>query len=569
MPKTIRIFFVLSLLFVVFFSFSIDLAKSKKGGFFSDESTYYSIIQSLAHDGDLKYERDDIVRIREKFWVGPNGLFLKKGKGGHRYFAKSFIYPLMAAPFYRLFGVHGILLANGLMILLVLLMGFLLLRQHHPPQSSFTFTLVFVFSSVAFVYVWWTTADLFNFFVNFAALFFFFYEFKKPAWGYLAALFFAGAVFSKPNNVLHIGILFLLLLYRRQWRRFAVLALLSLLVLAPLLAFSLSQTGSLNYQGGERMSYYGNFPLERSDFTFDGGYKMSTDTYWSRYYVSPAIVALNLFYYLFGRFTGMFIYFFPAVFLLLLFCFQKKRAEDWFLLAAAALAILFYILVMPDNYFGGGGSLGNRYFLNIFPIFFFLGYRERSFRFALAPLFAAAMFLSPVYMDAMFHSAFPRYPGITFPARFFPPEKTQYSTLPSNTNPRSFNRRIGDQYTLFMLNDNYNPIEGESFWTYSDREAELFLLAPRRVKTFAVQLKNVPKPNTVTVKIEHKRLRVLIEPGGTRTVTFSKIPALSIDHRYLYYIKIESERSFCPYFEEPASADRRLLGVQVHFQLSY
>ena len=33
---------------------------------------------------------------------------------------------------------------------------------------------------------------------------------------------------------------------------------------------------------------------------------------------------------------------------------------------------LFYILITPDNYFGGGGSLGNRYFLNIFPFFFFL-----------------------------------------------------------------------------------------------------------------------------------------------------------------------------------------------------
>jgi hypothetical protein len=569
MPKNIKYFFILFLLFIIFFSFSTDLANIKKGGFFSDESTYYAIIQSLARDGDLKYERADIIRIRERFWVGPMGLFLQKGKGGQLFYAKSFMYPLVAAPFFRLFDVHGILLANGLMVLLVLLMGFLLLRQHHPPQQSFTFTLVYLFSSVAFIYIWWTTADLFNFFINFAALFFFFYEFKKPAWENLAGVFFAAAIFSKPNNVLHIGFLFLFLLYRRQWKKFAVMALLCMLVLSGLFAFNYGQTGSFNYQGGERMSFYGNFPYERGDFTFAGGFKMSTDNYWSRYYLNPAIVVLNLFYYIFGRFTGMFIYFFPALFLLLLFCFQKKRPEDWFLLAAAVAAILVYVLVMPDNYFGGGGSLGNRYFLSIFPIFFFLGYRERIFKFTLVPLFVAVVFLSPVYMDGLFHSASPRFPGVTFPARLFPPEKTQFLTLPSNTNPRAYNRKIGDRYTLFMLNDNYNPIEGEFFWTQADQELEFFLLAPRRVRTFVLQLKNIPKPNYVSLQVEHKRMNVFIAPGNVRSVTFSNIPGLNIDHRFLYYFKIKSEKSYCPYFEAADSADRRLLGVETHIELLY
>ena len=49
-PKNIKYFFILFLLFIIFFSFSTDLANIKKGGFFSDESTYYAIIQSLARD---------------------------------------------------------------------------------------------------------------------------------------------------------------------------------------------------------------------------------------------------------------------------------------------------------------------------------------------------------------------------------------------------------------------------------------------------------------------------------------------------------------------------------------
>ncbi|MCK7521399.1 MAG: hypothetical protein MZV64_28800 [Ignavibacteriales bacterium] len=39
-------------------------------------------------------------------------------------------------------------------------------------------------------------------------------------------------------------------------------------------------------------------------------------------------------------------------------------------------------------------------------------------------------------------------------------KKRQYSTLPSNTNPRAFNKQIADQYTLFFLNDNFHPHGG-------------------------------------------------------------------------------------------------------------
>jgi hypothetical protein len=568
-PKFIRYFFILFLLFIIFFSFATDLPKTKKGGFFSDESTYFSIIQSLAFDGDLEYSRADIVRIREIFWVGPTGVFLTKRHDGRIYYAKSFIYPLAVAPFFRLFGTHGLLLANGLMIFFVLLMGFLLLRQHHPQEKSFFFTIMYIFASITFIYIWWMTADLFNFFVNFAGLFFFFYYFKKPAWNSLAGLFFAAAIFSKPNNILHIGILFLLLLYQKDWKKLIGMALICLLVLSGLLYFSYSQTGAFNFMGGERRTFYGNFPFERPDFTFAGGFPMSSDNYWSRFYLSPAIALLNLFYYIFGRFTGMIVYFPSALFLFALFFFQKKKPEDWFLLAAISAATFFYILITPDNYFGGGGSLGNRYFFNIFPLFFFLGFRGRTFKFSLLPAFVAVFFLAPVYMDSLFHSASPRFPGVNFPAKFFPPEKTQFSTLPSNTNPRAFNKHIGNKYTLFFLNDNYNPIEGELFWTYADRELELFLLAPRQVKTFHIQLKNIPLANHVRFQIEHKIQKIFLTADSARIITFSNIRGLCINQRYLYQIKIKSGRSYCPYFANVNSLDQRWLGVETHIELSY
>ncbi len=172
-------------------------------------------------------------------------------------------------------------------------------------------------------------------------------------------------------------------------------------------------------------------------------------------------------------------------------------------------------------------------------------------------------------MDAMFHSASPRFPGISFPARYFPAEKTQYSTLPSNTNPRAFNKHIADKYALFFLNDNFHPMEDEFFWTYADRELELFLVAPGAVKAFHVQLKNTPLANQVRFQIEHKVQRVFLAAGGIRAITLGNIPGLRIDDRFLYHVKIKSGRSYCPYFSEADSSDARWLGVQAHIELEY
>jgi hypothetical protein len=75
--KSIKYFFIIFLLFIICFSLSTNLPKRHRGGFLSDESTYFSITQSLAYDYDLKYTRKDIVRIKERFWVGPTTLFLQ------------------------------------------------------------------------------------------------------------------------------------------------------------------------------------------------------------------------------------------------------------------------------------------------------------------------------------------------------------------------------------------------------------------------------------------------------------------------------------------------------------
>jgi len=564
-----RNFFLFALIFVLAFSMSTRL--SKRRGFLSDESTYFSIIQSLAHDGDLEYNRRDIQRIRKNFYTGPLGLFLKKGRDGRLYYAKSFAYPLIAAPFFRLFGQNGLLLFNGLMILLCLWMGFLLLRKHHDESSSLRFSLVFTLASVVPVYIWWITADLFNFFVVFAGLFCFFYPFRRSGWFYLSGLFFSLAVFSKPNTILSIAILYLILLFRKDWKRFLTLSLLTVMICALFLGFLYAQTGEINFMGGERRTFYSHYPFEKPEYRFEDGFKMTSDNYWQRFFLSPKIIALNLFYFIFGRFTGMFIYTFPAIFILLLFLFQKREREDWLVLAAIITGILLLILIIPDNYFGGSGSVGNRYLFGLLPFFFFLGFRHRPLRTAWIPLLVGLVFLPGLFMDSLHHSSYARSAGLSFPINLFPPEKTQYQSLQTNENPRAFGRLVRDshgKYTVHFLNDNNWPLEENSFWTNGRKPVELFAVMPGPASRFRIKLKNIPLPNRVVLEIEHLRREFRLQPNQEVMVNVDckryGITGLEMKKRRIYYFRVRSRREYNPFFADPEEEDRRNLGVQVH-----
>jgi len=565
--------FILFSIFIVFFSLSTDISTRQRGGFFSDESSYFSITQSLAHDLDIEYTREDILRIKEKFRTGPAAVYLKKSKDGRLTFAKFFAYPLFAAPFYKVFGVSGFLLFNGLMIFLALFMGFKLLSRYHPETQSFLFTLAFVFATALPVYIWWMTADLFNFFVVFTAMFFFFYPFKNGRWSYLSPVLFAVGAFSKPTIILPAAIMFLSLLFRKEWKKFVLFSLIAVIVCGGFLAFYYQQTGEINPMGGERRSFHSRFPYEKPEYTFEKGFKMSLDNYKKRFFLTGEVAVLNLFYYFFGRFTGMFIYFFPAVFILIFFFYRKKEKEDWFVLAAIISGILVFILFLdPVNYFGGSGSVGNRYFLTLFPLFFFLGFRNRSFKFLMVPVMVALVFLSGVYMDMNYHSSFSRYAGLSFPIRLFPPEKTQYDKLPTNENPRAFGRLVYDgdtKYWVYFLNDNYHPINDNSFWTNSTKELELFLATEKKVKEFVFMLKNIPEQNKVSLRIEDRKKEVFLSPEQSAAKGFRNIRGLQMANRVVYHITIKSSESFCPYFNDPEMEDKRILGIKVHIGIKY
>ena len=94
---------------------SVDFAKAS-GGFAGDAATYYTLGHSLAHDLDFEYRRDDLARVWKEFPSGPEGIFLKRGSGGRIFYAKAYVYPLVAAPFIWLFGTNGFLVLHALLM---------------------------------------------------------------------------------------------------------------------------------------------------------------------------------------------------------------------------------------------------------------------------------------------------------------------------------------------------------------------------------------------------------------------------------------------------------------------
>jgi len=433
---------------------------------------------SLAEDGDLRYEARDVLRARRDIASGPQGLFLKRASGGlawdgaggfpwvrrvgtdepRIYFAKAFTYPVAAAPLVALFGTRGLLILNALALGLVLALAYSELRRRASPAAALLAAAALVLATVAPLYLVWPTPELFTMALVAAGL---------VAWRrdrpLLAAVCLGLATYTKPYNLLlalPLGVEPLLRVRPDSWwpalreslRRGLVLAA----VVAGLFAANAAITGEMNYQGGERKTFYGRFPEEIGPdgqrVTFgNSGHWMTTDT------LGPAVEGedqatartgppraahelrvsflRNLGYFWIGRFGGALAYFLPAMVALAWFLGRGPRSTaGWLAVAAMVASWLFYISIISDNWYGGGGTLGNRYFLNLLPLFVFLLPAEAPWVMAAVAL-GSAVWLAPMWIHPLRHALRPAEHATWATFRVFPPELTMLNDLATSTEP--------------------------------------------------------------------------------------------------------------------------------------
>src|SRR5262249_6637343 len=164
-----------------------------------------------------RYEARDVFRVRREFKSGPQGVFLKRASGGLRfdpsggfpwisrvppdeprlYYAKAFVYPLVAAPFVRLLGTRGLLVVNALVLALaVWLAGDERRRGGSDPGRALVFVLVVFLAPAAPLYVLWPTPEIFGLGLATAGL-----AATSAGRQWLAAVVLGAAVYLKPPNI--------------------------------------------------------------------------------------------------------------------------------------------------------------------------------------------------------------------------------------------------------------------------------------------------------------------------------------------------------------------------------
>jgi len=583
--------YALFLIFFFFLSLSlfINLPALQKNFLFADEAIYFSMTQSLAFDGDLEYTNKDLIRYYKTFTSGPLGIFLKKGKDDKIFYAKSFAYSLFASPFVKIFGYNGFLIFHALLLLLIMLMGCAYFSLSNKPFPSLLYILTFLFASVAGVYFIWITADFFNLFLVFSVLFLWLYKerhkerniteesknkfqsFLLSDWtDYIASFLVAIAVFSKPPNLILMGPLILSSLAKKKYLKSFLMILVFLLASGIFWGTNYMVTGDWNYQGGERRTYYYTYPLEKEHMTFDSlGHEMTSEGYGQKHFLPPKVVFYNIFYYFFGRFTGIAWYFFPAFLFLILFFFRKRQFYQWLIFAALAGEILIYIILMPDNYAGGGGAIANRYFLNIYPLFLFLPGIKRNPKEIALSWIMASLFISQILISPFLHSHYPATHVKKLPFKILPVELTLINNFPTNTNPKARRQTIGTKYSwLYFLDDNFiprtdSPLEKNGFWTRGPHKAEIILKTWYPIKKIVFHLLNNPrKQNEITVQVGRQKKKITLGTKQRGTLSFAPVKAFKMSKwTHLYKIKIKASKGSIPYYEDKNSMEKRHLGV--------
>jgi hypothetical protein len=593
--KAARVVIWLIFLFALGFSLCLNLPVIHNNFLFGDQSVYFALTQSIAYDQDLEYTKKDLVRYYHDFAAGPQGIFLKKAKNNKIFYAKSWAYSLFAAPFVRVFGYNGFLVFHSFLLLLVLLLGFSYFSLANSPPASLAYLLSFVFASVTAVYFLWISPDFFNFCLAFIIFFLWIYKIKRrenlpgaAAAGriqsflcssrtdYLAAILAGFAVFSKPPNIVLMGPLVLYAMFEKKFIKALLVLAIFALILSILFGANYLLTSDWNYQGGERKSFVWKFPLEKRGFSFDSlGTTMTSENYFARFLLPPKFIFYNIFYYFFGRFTGVAWYFFPAFLALILFFFAPRRLCDWLTVLTLAGGIMIYIILMPDNYGGGGGTLANRYFLNIYPLFLFLPSLRKRGREVVLIWIVAAVFISQILVSPFRSSAQPATHAKRYPIKALPLEMTQVNNFPTNTNPYAFRVSIWPDKPqparefLHFLDDNFYPkLEPTGIWTRGDKECEMILKTYYPLKEVAVHLLNNPRSdNEIKVKVERTTQKIILQSKQKGTLRFPVGDGFRIEQRYHYRIKIRAAKGAIPYYEDPTSLERRYLGVFFELEL--
>ena len=601
---------------------SVDFPKSS-GGFAGDASTYYTLGHSLAHDLDFEYRRDDLVRVWKEFPSGPEGIFLKRGSGGRIFYAKAYIYPLVAAPFIWLFGTNGFLVLHALLMTACFACAYAFVSARSHPVAALIFAFAFLFVSLVPIYMVQIGPDFFIFAIVLIGYFFWCYKevggpaadrpnalrtrwLLAPRSDAISAVLLGVAMFAKPTNIGLFMPLFVSAVLRKQWARAARMSVLFVGTAGLLFALNAAFTGDWNYQGGERKTFLGagdgtfagGFPYQNDASTFDsvGTARVGGGSF-GVLFTRDALLEVfphNVGYFLFGRHTGFAVYYLPGLMAILLFmaATRDRAMWQWLTLAAGVITAAVLLIYMPFTWSGGGGPVGNRYFLGTYGVFLFLVPPMQTAASGLLTMALSALFVSAIISGPFVATRNPAEHSKTGLFKWLPTELTMVNDLPINTgSPARFRQPLGGTPPVlaYFIDDNVFNREVDAFWVRGESSADILLRAriqpeadaagveisrSLRINKLTAILESGPKANRVVINTGGERRTVDMAPSSQQTIELAMPHGIPYKYdprfptNYVYMVTISSSSGFVPMFENGAN-DSRFLGVMVRLIPTY
>ncbi len=463
---------------------------------YGDGYSYCLMVDSLMKDGDLKVEKEDIVRWKnnkfDNIAIGAHVFFDKKGTP--RY-AKPFLYPLISIPFY-FFGGKGFSLLNGLFLGGSIVFCYFFIRKYFNKINSMLIAMLFFFCSYIPVYVSWIHSEMMLFFACSLCMWLFFCKNKSS----LAALIIGIVSSVKIVFLLLLVPFFAVMIFEKEYKKLSKSLAVFILGIGFILSLNFLLFGQLSPYSGVNRGFFVSkageserveemiYPVTAIDSQFEG-FEFNS---WKLFF-------RNLGNFFIGRFTGIIWYGFPGVGCIGLYLLKRRhlvkeerKIGDNILLAAIAL-VLVLIIARPLNYFGGKGFVCNRYFfilpaLLFLPLFkafknpkiimlLFLPGLLINFNIITSEVFAKS---KSFYYKKYSNTFIPGVYACAFPLRHFPLELTQIESLPVSKIKISENRSFYFPLGFKEKNDKGILIDKEQEIVIVQRGKENFILKTDR-----------------------------------------------------------------------------------------
>jgi hypothetical protein len=317
------------------------------------------------------------------------------------------------------------------------------------------------------------------------------------------------------------------------------------------------------------------FPFDSGESTWQRlGRDMSTNDSDAETVLAPSEFlnrfAHNVGYFVIGRHHGFVPYFFPGALAIVLWLASSERRRPWcvFTFLALAASVVTLLVFFPYTWNGGGGPPGNRYFISLYPVTFFLlppvTMTPAIVAWLGGALFTAKMLVNPFYAAKFTYEA----PSRGF-ARRLPVELTMANDLPVRLDDSRSHVPFGDVLLYFLDERAYLPEQTGSdpneraVWVSGAGRSDIVMRSERPLDHLRVTARS-PIRTVFTVSAGAGTAVVPLVPGQPVIFDVPTAGVRGLDS-YAYLLSVQSSEGFTPHLRDPASRDYRNLGVLMTF----